>query len=37
MYVMEGEDYGKLYYSIVGMLDENAEKFLEKYAELNER
>ncbi|MGE5661551.1 MAG: hypothetical protein ACM3X1_04815 [Ignavibacteriales bacterium] len=37
MYVMEAEDYGKLYYSIVGTLDDASEAFLQEYAEGNER
>jgi hypothetical protein len=32
MYVMEAEDYGKLYYSIVDSLDEESEMILREYA-----
>jgi hypothetical protein len=32
MYVMETEDYGNLYYSIVGTLDEESEMILREYA-----
>ncbi len=37
MYVMEAEDYGQLYYSIVETLDDELEAFLEEYAAMNER
>jgi len=37
MYVMEAEDYGKLYYSFVGSLDDESEATLGEYAEMNER
>ena len=37
MYVMDAEDCGVLYYSIVGTLHEEFERFLMKHAEMNER
>ncbi|MGU3471500.1 hypothetical protein ACLBWT_10170 [Paenibacillus sp. D51F] len=36
-YVMEAEDCGILYYSVVGTLDEASERFLMEQAEMNER
>jgi hypothetical protein len=37
MYVMEAEDYGRLYYSIVGTLNDESEAFLQEHTEMNER
>lgn len=37
MYVMDVEDCGILYYSVVGMLDEASERLLMEHAEMNER
>jgi hypothetical protein len=31
MYVMDVEDYGKLYYSVIGTLDDESEAFLQEY------
>jgi hypothetical protein len=36
MFVLETEDYGVLYYSIVGSLDAESEAILQEYAEMNE-
>jgi hypothetical protein len=37
MYVMEAEDYGVMYYSIVRTLDVESEVILQEYAEMNDR
>lgn len=37
MYSMETEGKGTLYYSVVGTLDEETERFLKEQAEWNER